>query len=220
MMLLNTVSGLQITPEVLHPNEVKAYDIAWGLHHLNLFGGQAPLAWDGLSHAGLAYLLYVQGVKGSTKVPTTLALLLAGAYKVYLGDVAEHNGTPALSAIYERFNVSEESISDVEWDKVARYDQQATAVAFHILFPEVKNGPKMEYDMPRYPLLIKAKVPDYMDLLKQLSINNQAQDIAGLFELPVALKPILVAEKAATPVVEHNVEIEVRDISAIERAHL
>jgi hypothetical protein len=59
-----------------------------------------------------------------------------------------------------------------------------------------------------------------MDLLKQLSINNQAQDIAGLFELPVALKPILVAEKAATPVVEHNVEIEVRDISAIERAHL
>ena len=216
-MLLNTVSGLQITPEVLHPNEVKAYDIAWGLHHLNLFGGQAPLPWDALSHVGLSYLLYIQDVKGATKAPTTLAILLAGAHKAYLGDVEEHNGTPVLSAIYKRFNVDEEPISNVEWDKVARYDQQAEAAAFHLLFPEVKNGPKLEYGMPRYPLLIKAKIPDYMDLLKQLTINNQAQDIAGLFELPVALKPILAA---ATPVVEHNVEIEVVDHSAIERAHL
>ena len=218
--MFNTISGLQINPEVLHPNELRAYDIGWGLHNLNLFGGQAPLQWDALSHAGLAYLLYVQGERGLTKVSTALALLLAGAHKAYLGDVAKHNGTPVLSAVYKRFNVNEEPISEVEWDKVERYDRQATAIAFHTLFPNAKGGPKLEYEIARYPLLIKAKVPDYMDLLKHLSINNNVPDVTDLFALPDAIKPILAAEKAATPVVEHNVDIEVVDHSAIERMTL
>jgi hypothetical protein len=103
---------------------------------------------------------------------------------------------------------------------VGRYDQQATAIAFHILFPNVKNGPKLEYEIARYPLLIKAKIPDYMDLLKHLSINNNVPEINDLFALPDAIKPILAAEKAATPVIEHNVDIEVRDLSAIEKMTL
>ena len=223
--MLTTATGLQVDVEHLTPADVRAYDIAWSLHHLNRFGGHALLPWDVLSHVGLSYWLYVQDMKGKIEAEFALALLLHSAPKAYVGDNLDPTKQlyqDVASAIFARFQLSEEPLAGIPWDMVERYDKQATSIEYHALFPGAKDSPKPEYEMPRFPILVKAKVPDFISILKFAAINHDVADVTGLFEVSEALKPH-VAE-STPPVVdvvhEDGVEIEVRDISAIERAHL
>jgi hypothetical protein len=211
-----TATGLQINIDQFKPEDVRAWDIAWSLHHLNLFNGHAPLPWDALSHTGLAYLLYVQDVKGKTEVPFSLALLLYAAGKAYetpdeLGAVGE----TVWDAIYERFNVSQK---DIDWDSVRRYDKQATAIEFHILFPDAKDVPQLEYPLSKYPLLVKAKPEDYVTMLKHLSINHGVANIAALFNTPESLRPYLAvpAEESEVATQTGKVSVEPRETQSIE----
>ena len=228
--MITTATGLQVDVEHLKPADVRAYDIAWSLHHLNRFGGHALLPWDVLSHVGLSYMLYVQDMKGKIEAQFALALLLHSAPAAYVGDIPYGTMGAGLrnleielrSAIYRRFQVSEEPMGGIPWDMVERYDKQATAIEYHVLFPAVKPGPKLEYEVSRFPILVKAKVPDYISILKYAAINHDVADVPGLFEVSEAMKP-LVAE--AAPLVsevhqEGDVEIEVVDHSAIERVTL
>ena len=228
--MITTATGLQVDVEHLKPADVRAYDIAWSLHHLNRFGGHALLPWDVLSHVGLSYMLYVQDMKGKIEAQFALALLLHSAPAAYVGDIPYGTMGAGLrnleielrSAIYRRFQVSEEPVGGIPWDMVERYDKQATSIEFHALFPGAKDAPKPEYEMPRFPILVKAKVPDFISILKFASINHDVADVNGLFEVSETLKPFVV--EATPPVVdvvhEGDVEIEVRDYSAVEKAHL
>ena len=228
--MLLTATGLQVDVEHLKPSDIRAYDIAWSLSNLNRFGGHALLPWDVLSHVGLSYWLYVQDMKGKIEAEFALALLLHSAPKAYVGDIApiaqsadlRYVEELARRAIYQRFQISEEPLAGIPWDMVERYDKQATSIEYHALFPGAKDSPKPEYEMPRFPILVKAKVPDFISILKFAAINHDVADVTGLFEVSEALKP-LVAE-ATPPVVdvvhEGDVDIEVRDYSAIEKVTL
>jgi hypothetical protein len=222
--MLVTATGLQVDVDHLKPSEIRAYDIAWSLHNLNLFRGHALIQWDALSHVGLSYMLYVQDMKGKIEAEFALALLLDSAPKAYLGDIdpADQCYRDLASAILARFQISEEPLGPIPWDMVARYNRQAVAIAFHALFPAVKTGPKLEYEVPRFPILVKAKPTDYISILKYAAINHDVADVPGLFEVSETMKP-LVAE--AVPLVsevhqEGDVDIEVRDYSAIEKVTL
>jgi hypothetical protein len=229
--MLNTATDRLIRVENLHPDDVRAYDIAWALHHINTFGGHTPLPWDILSRTGLAYMLYVQDVRGHTEVPFSIALLLNNAAKAYAGDVNrsleytklarpfKQLEVAILSAIFERFNVPQGSIGGIAWDKIDRYEKQALAVEFYSLFPNMRtaaHAPQLQYDIPRYPVLVKAKIGDYVTLLKHLSINNGVQDIATLFELPDSLQPYVAAETTADIEQQPQLTVEVRESRSIE----
>lgn len=214
--MLVTATGLQIDVERLKPADVRAYDIAWSLSNLARFNGHALLPWDLLSHVGLSYMLYVQELRGKTEVEFALALLLYNAPKAYLGDnhPADQCYGDVAAAIYARFLVSQEAYA-VPWDMVERYDNQATAIAHRALFPLAKDGPKPEYEMPKFPVLVKATVPNYIDLLKHLTINHGVADVSGLFEVSPELKPHVVPPPVSE-ISHEDVDIEPRDLSGIE----
>jgi len=217
-----TATGLQIDVEQFRLENVRAWDIGWSLHHVNLFGGHAPLPWDALSHIGLSYLLYINDVRGKTEVPFSLALLLAGSAKAYMGDTM--NGNDILQIIYERFNVPQ-GPGSLDWDTLKKYDRQAAAIEFHALFPQLKDSqyaPKLQYDISKYPLLVKAKVADYITLLRHLAINNDVTDIDTLFAVTDSLKPYLAAEIVEKNAVEQqgHIDTEFRETKSIEEMRI
>jgi hypothetical protein len=231
--MLNTANDLVVKVEAIRPEDIRAYDIAWALHHINRFGGHSPVPWDVLSHTGLAYMLYVQDVKGQTEVPFSLALLLHDAAEAYVGDMVwplKHTvmadqfrqlEAHVLDVIYQRFNVPQEPLGPIDWDKVARYDKQAAAIEFHQLFPKLRGtqyAPPLVYDMSKYPVLIKGKVEDYITLLKHISINHGVEDVSALFSLSDSLRPYLTAEieEAEATAEQGTVDIDIRETRSVE----
>lgn len=214
--MLTTATGLQIDVEHMKPADVRAYDIAWSLSNLTRFNGHALLPWDLLSHVGLSYMLYIQDMKGKTEVEFALALLLHNAPKAYLGDNFPTNQLygDVAAAIYARFLVSQEAFA-VPWDMVERYDRQATAIEFQVLFPLAQDRPKPEYEMAKFPILVKATVPNYIDSLKHYTINHGVADVLGLFEVSAELKPH-VTPPPAVEISHADVDIAPRDLSGIE----
>jgi hypothetical protein len=216
--MLNTVTGLQVNPESLKPEEVRAYDIAWALHHLNLFGGHTPVEWDALSHSGLAYMLYVQDTHGQTEVSFSLALLLTGTGKAYVESLVVCADVEGV--IFKRFNIPQGPAAGMDWDQIDRYDKQATAIEFYHLFPHLRgtqHAPSFAYAMTKYPILVKAKVEDYITLLKHLSINHGVDDVGDLFALPESLRPYLKVSSETEEVVEQaHVDADLRETRSVE----
>lgn len=214
--MLTTATGLQIEVEHLRPEDIRAYDIAWSLSNLNRFNGHALLAWDVLSHVGLSYMLYIQDMKGKIETEFALALLLHNAPKAYLGDTldpASQRYIDVASVILARFLVNEDPMG-LPWDMVTRYDRQATAIAYRALFPLAKNGPQPEYEMPKFPVLVKAKVPDYISILKYATINHGVADVSGLFEVSPELKPYVISPPVEA-ISHEDVDIPERDDSGV-----
>lgn len=216
---LVTASGLCVDPEAIKPEEIRVYDVAWALHHNNLFmNGHAPVPWDVLSHTGLMYLLYVQDTKGKTTIPTSLGVMLYCADEAYPTDKDD-----TFYAICGRFGIDPVPDGNVDWNAVERYDKQARAIEFTTLFPALKDSkvaPQFVYHLDRLPRLVKAKVEDYVGLLKHLSINHGVEDIATLFAFPDALKPYMAAELAEATAGETDsnasLNIEVRETKSVE----
>jgi len=102
-------------------------------------------------------------------------------------------------------------------------DKQAVAVEFYQLFPKLRGtqyAPQLVYDIPKYPVLVKGKVEDYITLLKHLSINHGVGDVGTLFSVSDSLRPYIVmeAETAEETVVEQSgtPDIEVRESRSVE----
>jgi len=203
---LNTACGLTVDVTDIKQTDIRAYDIAWSLHNTIRYNGHAPVAWDVLSHTGLAYMLYVQDLKGQTDQKFSLALLLHDAAETYVGDLVwalkhtdmgqEFNRFEKYvrQVIYSRFNLN---VDEVPWDLIERYDRQAGAVEFHKFFPHLEGtvyAPHYQYQLERVPTLIKAKVADYIELLKHLAINNGVQEVHQLFDLPEPLAGLVANE--------------------------
>jgi len=232
--MLNTATDMILRVPELRPHDIRAYDIAWSLHYTNLFGGHAPLPWDALSHTGLAYMLYIQDMRGKTEAPFSLALLLNNAAVAYVGEQVgslqhysreyEDLRVRTSQVIYARFNVSQE-LGDIPWDMVKRYDQQALAIEFRALFPQLKDNqdaPKLQYDISRYPTLVKARVEDYITLLKHNSINHNVVEVDTLFTVSDSLRPYLAAEivEKETAGQQGKVDTEFRETKSIEEMRI
>ena len=198
--------------DVIHPDptDVLAWDIAWSLSGQNRFVHHTLVPWDVLSHVGLVYMLAMQETRGALSNVDKLGLLLHDAAEAYLSDMSrplksaipkykeiEHN---VLLAILARFGVRYDQIN---WDLVARYDNQALWIERQVLLP-MFDGLKTDaiytsckqYDMPKLPTLAKAKPDQYIGLLRECAINANSPDLKNLFYLPAYLEQRLQAPRS------------------------
>jgi hypothetical protein len=207
---LRTVSGKLVDVTNIKPEDINAYDIAWALHHANRYAGHTPVAWDVLSHTGLVYMLYVKDLKGQTDINYSKAIMLHDAAEAYIGDMIGHlKNCPVgdlfreleqqiLRTIFKRFGMN---IDDIDWLIIDRYDHQAAHVEIKHFFPELTNNPNVtqaQYHMEWKPTLIKAKVADYIEFIKNLSINSGVVDVSALFEITESIEPLLDEERRET----------------------
>jgi hypothetical protein len=188
-----TATGLEIDSQTaLSEKYVRAYDVAWALHNTNMFHGHSPVPWDLLSHAGLVYRLYAQDVKGQVDVKTSLVLLLSRAPEIYdtypdfLWDILSRFGVYAKDVLARENYLS----------AIGRYENAATAFEYSILFPQASNPPKSDFVVGLPTILVKAKVSDYIELLKQLAITNSVTDIGALFHCSEFLQTYIDLEYA------------------------
>jgi hypothetical protein len=213
---LRTATGKMIEVTNLRPEDINAYDIAWALSNCNRYAGHTPVPWDVLSHTGLAYMLYVKDMKGHTDPRYSLAIMLHDAAEAYIGDMIgglkntevgklfKELEERILEVVFARFNLKlsdNPAVSDINWDIVNRYDWQAAHVEISAFFPEVASNPnctQAQYAMGSYPTLIKAKVSDYIELLRYLAINGNVQGIDQLFSLPNDMKDRLALEQGSS----------------------
>ena len=219
-----TATGLEIDLANLKPESIRIYDIAWSLSNTNRYMGHAPVQWDVLSHTGLVYALYGQDVKGQIDPLFSLVLLLHDAVEAYVGDMAwplKHMSmagryleleTDINSTIMKRFDISEMP-GDVDWELIRHYDRLAASVELSRLFPHFKDS---KSDI--YPTLVKAKITDYVDIIKYLSINNNVSNITDLLYCSDAIKEIL--EKDTIHSEQSNVNFEKVNTNDIERLQI
>lgn len=227
-MNLYTITGQQVTIEALQPNQVRAYDIAWALSQQIRYNGHIPIAWDVLSHTGLAFMLYVHDCGGAIDPKIALGILLHDAAEAYVGDVV---GGLRRTDKLDGFNAIEEYVTQIIFRRfnllltpelqlmINRYDHQAAAVEIEKFFPpEIARLPgctQYVYQSSFKPSLVKGKVADYIDVLKGYAIGQGAQDLQELFELPDKLKALLQQSDPAT-VENERVTIEVRETASVE----
>lgn len=205
---LRTASGRLIDTLNLKSEDINAYDIAWSLSNTNRYAGHTPVPWDVLSHTGLAYQLYVRDMKGVTDINYLLGLLLHDAAEAYLGDMlGPLKGTEVgkefrrledkiIEKVFTRFGVQ-----NIDWTVIDRYDHQATHIEISAFYPEMVGNnlfTQEQYHMDRYPTLVKAKVTDYIELLKQLSINEGVSEVGHLFELSDIMDRLVTVERVNT----------------------
>jgi hypothetical protein len=136
----------------------------------------------------------VQDVRDKVDCATSLALLLSAVGECYYApechiDVCQR----IIELVVNRFNIS---YDDIDWEIVYKYTKTAIAVEYAAMFPYAKNLPKPEYQLTRTPTLVKAKVTDYIELLRQLAIGNNVKDIGTLFYCPDFLQTCIKQEKS------------------------
>jgi 5'-deoxynucleotidase YfbR-like HD superfamily hydrolase len=133
-----------------------------------------------------------------------LALLLHDAAEAYVGDMLHMTKKLESLAgyrllednvsriIYQRFGLDPLRL-ETDFPGIKRYDQQAAHVEFVKLIPAATDLAQLakQYEMDMYPPLIKAKVPDFVEFLKDRAINAGVTDVAALFERPESLVPYL-----------------------------
>jgi hypothetical protein len=191
---LRTFTGKLVDVSALKPEDINAYDIAWALSNCNRYAGHTSVPWDVLSHTGLVYMLYMQDLKGQIDPNYSLAIMLHDAAEAYIGDMIgglkktevgrlfKELEDQIISVVFQRFGVQH-----VEWEVINRYDWQAAHIEINKFFPEVADHPgvtQAQYPLDRYPTLIKAKVTDFIEMLRHLAINAGAPDVGGLFSIP------------------------------------
>lgn len=225
--LFVTATGLQIDIAKIKSDDIRIYDIAWSLHNINRYLGHTPVAWDVLSHIGLTYSLYVNDVRGKVDPLFSLALLLHDAAEAYAGDmiwplkqlreaqqflVFETN---IKSIIMKRFNINELS-NDIDWKEIDYYDRLAAYIELDNLFPFFKDKFKSKKGFRKIQL-VKAKISDFIETVKHLSINNNVLDIDDLYICPDFLKEYITQGISQ---IEYNTKFEVNDTKDIERLQL
>jgi len=229
MAALGTITGKLLDVLDIKPEDINAYDIAWSLHNTNRYAGHTSVPWDVLSHTGLVYTLYVWDMRGSLDPNYSKALLLHDAAEAYIGDmIGGLKDSPVgeafrdlerkiLRTVFQRFGLN---LDDIDWVIVDRYDHQAAHVEIRKFYPHLVSDPKVvqaQYPMERYPIMGVAKVPDYIELLKNLCINSGVQDIGSLFEIPDHLTGLL-REDSSTQAAQSGAvtTIEVRETASVE----
>jgi hypothetical protein len=233
-----TISGQQIDVTDPQPEQINVWDIAWSLSHINRYLGHTPVPWDVLSHTGLCYMLYKADTQAVDTSPGfELALLLHDAAEAYVGDMLHMtkkleslDGYRCLEdnvsrIIYQRFGINYLGSLQLETDfpGIKRYDQQAAHVEFVKLIPAAPDLAQLakQYELDVYPPLIKAKVPDFVEFLKDRAINAGVTNVAALFERPESLVPYL--DEAPAPARSEDLVERVEplhSVADVENMHL
>lgn len=197
---MRLATGHIVDCTVLKPEQVRAWDFAWGLHHINRYLGHCPVPWSVLSHTGLCYLLLMQETKGAANPLDKLGVLLHDAPEAYIGDMPRplkyrpeaaffrDTEDTILRVLLARFGLA---YDDINWELVRRYDDQALHIEMHTLMPDLRTStflPPPVYDSG-YPRLAVCKPWDYVQLIREIAINlpdstGHPIDLQELFFLP------------------------------------
>lgn len=205
-MKMRVATGQLINPCNPAPEDIRVWDFAWALHHINRYLGHTPVPWSVLSHTGLCFQLAMMDTKGEINPLDRIGILIHDAPEAYLGDVPRpikyldqcnffrEAEEVVMAAILARLGIEHGAI---DWELVKRYDDQALHVEMHTLTPDLRGNPFMPAAVYEagYPKMGNAKPWDYVQLLRDLLINladsngGKPADINGLFYLPDALAP-------------------------------
>lgn len=209
---LRVVSNKLVDVYNMQPEDINAWDIAWALHHVNRYNGHTPIAWDVLSHTGLAFMLYLSQTPTPTDLEnrdTSLALLLHDASEAYICDICrplkqtmpEYRKLEQsiMDVIYLRFGIDGNKVNHA---KVKKFDDQALWVEYQTFFPEIKHDVKPMYSMEKLPPLIKGKPNDFVEVLQFYSNILEVQNIDNLFECPQKLEIYLKEPESNTELEE------------------
>ena len=195
MLGIFTASGFW---DLEHPesNNVRAIDIAWALSNINRFTGHTSRPWSVLNHSMLVAGLAFQHRKGQLTTTEKLCLLLHDSQEAFVGDVVsplkkllpgyKAVEEPTAAHIMQRFGVSPDQQSECA-QLVHTYDMQALYVEVHYLFrPEAER----DYNYKQYDMeltekcLVNYSVENYLNVLRDLSRDNNVQNIQDLFYVP------------------------------------
>lgn len=225
------VSGKWVDLHDFKPEDVTAYDIAWALSHLNRYNGHSLAPWSVLSHTGLAFMLAFNDKQDINPVDK-MGLLLHDAAETYVGEMIRPiKRTPdmdwyvelegrLLTVVLKRFGVGWDN---VDWPLIERYGKQAAHVEYHWFFPELRGTQDMlpiQYPMGVYPMLIPARVDQFIEVLRGQAINVGTEDINDLFAVPERLTPYLSAPTETASIEGSDQLPGAPDLSAVENLKL
>lgn len=199
---MGMISGTMVDVFDMHPSEVKAWDIVWGLHHQCRYNGQIPVNWDVLSHSALCYAIALrdcQQEKTTMSTANALGILLHYSGEAFISDMI----TPLKTHFHDFVRLEEKvqgvilnrfglRMSDVDWDYVKHYDNEAlwTEQAQLYRTQDLIYG-NSNFNKTTMLRLVKCSPVDFIDQLRTLAIQRNVQLINELFKMPEILKPYL-----------------------------